>query len=84
LTGRCEYPCDATIDRAFDVGVGEDDIRRFAAELQRDGLQPFCGGTVDGEAAGLAAGERDFCHKRMRDEGRANLGGKARHGVYDA
>jgi hypothetical protein len=44
----------------FDVGVGKDDGRRLAAELQR-ALLEIPGGSLDDEPSNLRrSGERDF------------------------
>ena len=59
--------------RRVEIGVGEDDLRSLAAQLQRDGavaLRRFGG---DARAGRGRAGERQMLDARMRGERRAGL-----------
>ena len=58
-------------DRELEVGVLEDDVRRLAAELERDFLQIVRGGLDDQLAHLGRARERDLVDLRMRRERRA-------------
>jgi hypothetical protein len=55
-------------DRALEVGVGEDDVRRLATQLQRDTLE--VAGRLDNDLTPhlRRARERDLVHVRMACE----------------
>ncbi len=75
---------DRGTDRALEIGVGEDDDRRLAAQFQRDRDESPSG--LPGEnAAGLdRAGERDPPHVRMLGQRRTHVRTVARDDVEDA
>ena len=71
-------------NRAFEIGIFEDDVRRLASELQRHFLQIACGG-VDDQLANLrGTGEGDFVHIRMRGQRAAGGFAVTRNDVDDA
>src|SRR5690606_39919146 len=53
--------------------VGEDHLRRLAAELQRQALERVGRRLGDGAAGGLAAGEGDLVDAGIRGQRRARL-----------
>ncbi len=67
--GRC---------RLLEISVFEHDVRRLAAELERDGLERprAAGGDVDSDLGG--SGEDDLANVRMRDEALPDDGTGAR------
>ena len=68
----------------LEVGVGEDDVGRLAAELERDALDRR-GGALHHRAAHLGrAGEADLRHVRMLDEAAADDRALADEDVDDA
>ena len=72
------------VDRGLEVGVGEEDVRRLAAELERDLLQRVGRAPHDDLADLGAAGERDLVDVRVRDDRRAGRFADARDDVDDA
>ena len=84
LSGRREDARDRALHRVVDLGIVEDDVRRLAAELHRDVLQPARGGFVDPLTGRVGAGERDLRHERMLDERRTDVGAEAGDDVDDA
>jgi hypothetical protein len=79
--------------RGVQVGVGEDEHRRLAAEFEADRGQVLAGGGGHDPAGRHRPGEADAAHPRMADEGVARLladalddvehaGGQARFGGY--
>ena len=60
LAGGREDAGDRALHGIVDVGVGEDDVRRLAAELERDVLDALRRGRVDRGAGRIAAGEGDL------------------------
>ena len=71
-------------DDGVDVGVRQDDDRRFAAELERNPLQRVRRSFVDGLADERRARERDLVDAGMRDERCADRLAVARQDVDDA
>ena len=66
-------PGDRAFHRVVEIGIRENDVRRFAAEFQRYALEMFRRGFVDLAAADFSARERDLAHKRVRDQRFADL-----------
>ena len=67
-----------------EVGVVEDDVRRFAAEFERNFLQ-IAGGRLQDQLADFGrAGERDFVDIRMRRERGAGRFAVARNDIHHA
>ena len=71
-------------DRRFEVGVGEDDVRALAAELQGDALDRVRAEAHDLAARLRRACERDLVDARVPHEVRAGRRPVARHDVDDA
>ena len=65
------------VDGRIQIGVGEDDIRALAAQLERQPLQRV-GGRLMMVADLGRAGEGDFVHVRMLDQGGAGGLGRSR------
>ena len=65
------------------VGVLEDDVRRLAAQFERQRDHPVGGDVPDLLARAHASGERDFAHQRMRHQRRPGLAACAQHHVED-
>ena len=84
LTGRGEDARDHALDRVVEVRVVEHDVRRLAAKLHADALQPARRGFVDALAGGVRAGERDLADERMLDQSGADVGAEAGDDVDDA
>ena len=84
LAGRREDPRDDTLDRLVEIGIVENDVRRFSAELERHRLESRGGELIDLAPGGIAAGEADMRNRGMRDERRAHLGSESRDDVDDA
>ena len=75
---------ERVVDRRLEIGVGEDDVRRLAAELERDLLQ-VRRRVVHDAASGLrAAGERDLVDELARGERVADDRAGSEHDVDDA
>ena len=70
--------------RALHVGVGQDDVRRLATELQRQLLQVARRGANEDPADLRRTGERHLVHAVVGGEGRARGLAKAGHEVDDA
>ena len=65
-----KMPFAAPCDRRLEVGVGEDHVRRLAAELERDLLE-VAGSRLDDQLADLGrAGERDLVDAVVRGQSR--------------
>jgi ParB family chromosome partitioning protein len=60
------------------VGVREDDVRRLAPQLEADAFDVAGGELHDARADLGRAGEGDFSHERMRNEGFADFAARAR------
>ena len=75
------------VDRVLEVGVGEDDQRVVAAELEHDALQLPAGRLGELAARAGRAGEVEPAHGRVLDQlvaDRARLAGRVRDDVQDA
>ena len=72
------------LDRDLEIRIGEKDIRRFAAEFQRDFLQRAGRAAHDHFADFDAAGERDFVDVGVCDETRAGCFTRSGDDVDDA
>ncbi len=70
--------------RGLQIGVGEHDVGRFAAQLQGDGLERRRRLAHDRRAHLGRAGERDLVHVGVADQRAAGAGSEARHHVEDA
>ena len=66
------------------VGVGEDDVRALAAQLERDALQRVGRGLLDDLGRVDVPGEGDLVDVGMRDQGRAGGLAEAVDDVDDA
>ena len=88
--GRAGLPgvLDAGVDekgqRRVQVGIGEDDLRALAAELERDGHGVFRRRRLHQPPGGHRAGEGEVLHAGMRRERRAGFFAQARHDVERA
>src|ERR1700720_317014 len=72
------------LHRSVEIGVGEDDVRRLAAQLEGDALDGV-GGAAHDVAPDLGrAGERDLGHLRVLHQGVADRRAAARDDVQDA
>src|SRR2546423_717962 len=72
------------VDGLLHVGVGEDDVRRFASEFERD-FRKVLGSSLRDELADFrAAREGDLVNSLVRGERRARSLAVARHDVDDA
>ena len=71
------------LDRGVEVGVGEDDVRVLAAELERHALDRGRRRAHDVLADLGRAGERELVHARVRGQRRAGRP-VARHDLHDA
>src|SRR5256885_2152989 len=72
------------LDRRVHVGVREDDVRRLAAELERQALERSRGLAHDLLADLRGARERDLVHARIAHERHPGLGARARDHVEHA
>jgi hypothetical protein len=72
------------LHRLVEIGVVEHDVRRFAAKLERHGLQPACGELVDLASRRVTAGETHVRDLRMRDEIGTDFGSEPGDDVDDA
>ena len=82
-----EQRLDDRGDRLVEVGVGEHDVRRLAAELEVERGEPLRAGGGDLRAGRGRADERDVVDARVLDERRAGLavaGGDLDHPARDA
>ena len=69
-----ENPGNRALHGAIDIGIGEDDVRRLAAELQRDALHGV-GRTAHDFLADLGrSGKRNLVDAGMAHHGAAHLG----------
>src|SRR5207253_1909781 len=79
---------ECAVDGGFEVGVGEKDVRRLAAEFQSDPLHGVSGLLDDDLAYGGAAGEGDLIDIRMLHErsaaGFAEAGNDVDHARWQA
>jgi hypothetical protein len=75
---------DGARDRRLEVGIGEEDVRALAAELERDALHGLCAEAHDLRARPRRARERHLVHSRVGDEVGAGRRALARHDVDDA
>ena len=86
LAGVVEDPPPHGLDRGIEVrGVGEDELRALAAELQLDGLEVRVGARVEEPAAGPdRARERELVDARVARERLADDRARAGQHVEDA
>jgi ParB family chromosome partitioning protein len=70
--------------RFLQVGVGEDDVGRLAAQLEADPFDVARGELHDPRADLCRSRERDFSHQRMRDERFAHFAPRARQHLEHA
>ena len=84
LPRRCEDARDRTLHGVVEVRIGEHDVGRLPAELQRDMLEVARSRLVDVAPAALAAREGDLRDLGMLDQRCAHLGAEARHHIQDA
>ena len=63
-----EYAEESAVDGGFEIGVGEKDIGRFAAEFERHALHGIRSLFDDDLSYGGATGEGNFIDVRMLDE----------------
>ena len=77
-------PEHRAFERGIQVGVGEDDVRALAAELERDPLEGVGGARHDDPADLGRAGEGDLVDARVLDERRAGRLAIAGDDVDDA
>ena len=80
----CTIALTTVGERGVPVGVGEDDLRRLAAELQRAADMVARRGGLDQRSDLLAAGEGDEVDAGMVRQRRARLLAEARHDVERA
>ena len=64
-----------------EVGIGKDDLRGFAAQLQRHRHHVLCRRSLHQRAGGDRAGEGDMLHPRMARKRRSGLRPQPRHHV---
>ena len=84
LTGVCKDAEERVVDRRVEVGVRKDDVRRFAAQLERDLLE-IRRRIVHDAAPGLgAAREGDLVDERARGDRVTDGGARTRHDVDDS
>ncbi len=84
MTGVGKDAEERVIDRRVEIGVGKDDVRRFAAQLERDLLE-IRRRILHDAAPGLgAARKRDFIDERTRGDRMSDSGARARDDVDDA
>ena len=72
------------VDGGFEIGIGEKDIGRLAAEFERDALHRVGGLLDDDLADGRAAGERNLVHIGMLNERSTASFTESGHDVDDA
>ncbi len=84
LAGRGEHTADDPIGRGVEVGVVENDLRRFAAQLERDAGEVLGGGVRDQLADRGRAGEGDLVHAGMTDQRGSDLRSPAGEDVEHA
>jgi hypothetical protein len=63
-----EDACRRTADRGVEVGIRKDDVRRLAAELEREPLQRRGGAAHDLPPGRRLAGEGDLVDAAVRDD----------------
>src|SRR5439155_10016672 len=78
-----EHAEERAVDGRLEVGVGEKDVRRLAAELQRYFLQRSCSAAHDRLSDVDAAGERNLVDVRMLDYRGAGALADSRDDVHD-
>ena len=81
---RREDAGDRTGRGGLQIGILEDDVGRFSAELERDPLQAARGGLIDLCACRIRSREGDLRHARVRNQLGADLGPEAGDHVEDA
>jgi hypothetical protein len=79
-----EHPEQGAVGGPVQVGVGEDQARRLAAQLHGQALQVRRRGRHDGNAGAGLAGEGDAGHVRVRDKRGARHLADAVHQVEHA
>ncbi|NYG45386.1 hypothetical protein GGD67_002844 [Bradyrhizobium sp. IAR9] len=84
LPTRCEDARDRTVHGTLYVGIVKNDVGRFAAQFQCDGLKSFGRRAIDGQATRFAACECDLCDIRVGHKRYADLYRQAGHGIDDA
>ena len=84
LAGVGEHRHAGARHRRVQIGVGEDDVGRLAAELQRHALEVAGDGLDDLLAGQVRAGERHLVHARVRRQRRAGGLAEAGHDVDHA
>src|SRR5262245_17517856 len=73
------------LDGGVEVGVGEDDVRALAAQLEADTFEVALGGGLRNDlAGGVLAGKGDLVDILVAGEGGAGGGAEAGHHVDDA
>ena len=75
---------ERVVDGRVEVGIGEDDVRRLAAELERDLFQVRRRVAHDAASGLSAAGERDFVDELARGERVTDHRAGSEHDVHDA
>ena len=73
LAGRGEHAGDHAVGGRAEVGVVEHDLRRLAAELERDLVEVLGRGVGDRAAGGGGAGEGDLVHAGVAGQRGAEL-----------
>ena len=84
MAGGSKDARDDTIGGIVEIGIGEDDVGRFAAKLKSDPLQASRTRLVDLSARGFATGERDLGDMGMLQQCRPDLGAEACHNIDHA
>src|SRR5471032_2016707 len=84
MTGRCKNARDDRVADAVDVGVIEDQYRRFPAQFQRRRRKVLSRIPHDMARRLGTAGERDFRNERMRGQRVTAVGAKPRQDVHHA
>ena len=72
---------DDIVERKLDVGIGQHDVRRLAAELKRHRGDVTGRRLHDADAGDGRAGEGDVANIRMRDKRRADASARAGHDI---
>src|SRR5690606_9297171 len=84
LAAVAEPGRDGGAGGGLQIGVGEDDVRALAAQLQRDLLDGVGSRLQDAGAGGRLAGEGDLVDERVRREGLADQGAGTGQDAHDA
>lgn len=79
LPGIAEHGGGDGAERQVEIGVGEDDDRRLAAQFGDGGHHVGGGGLGDLDAGGHRAGEGDLVDVRVAGQGRAGLAVTGHH-----